>query len=110
MIYTITDSFTKLSERSGTIQNSCIYPIEVSNKAQPGTGITLRPNEKISFANLTVYVRSESLKGEIRVVPFIIGTVDSSSSGGGSSSGSDDSAQEGYNADIDDGITIEKLT
>ena len=84
MRYVVTDQFTKLSETAGTIQNvGNVYPVEVSDKAEPDSGILLYPLNKISFSDKTLYIRCTEAGGqaEIHVVPF---TVDS---GGGTSSG-----------------------
>lgn len=83
MIYNVTSDFTKLSETSGTIQNtSRVYDIEVSDKPTPDSGIILFGLNNFSFSNQTVYVRCIGGSAEIRVVPFTTGTT----SGGASSS------------------------
>lgn len=84
MIYNVTSDFTKLSETSGTIQNtSRVYDIEVSDKPTPDSGIILFGLNKFSFSNQTIYVRCIGGSAEIRVVPF---TTDATSGGASSSS------------------------
>ena len=44
MIYNVTNDFTQLAETAGTIQNnSYIYPVEVSDRAEADSGILLYP-------------------------------------------------------------------
>lgn len=84
MRYVVSNDFTKISETAGTIQNvGNVYSVEVSDKAEPDSGILLYPLNKISFSDKTLYIRCTEADGqaEIHVVPF---TVDS---GGGTSSG-----------------------
>lgn len=66
------DSFTKINETKGTIQNaSKITTIEVSNAPVPGSGILLSPTSKFTFEIDGVYVRCVDGAGaEVRVVPF----------------------------------------
>lgn len=88
MIYNVTSDFTKLSETSGTIQNtSRVYDIEISDKATPDTGIILFGLNKFSFSNQTIYVRCIGGSAEIRVVPF---TTDTTSGGASSPTPADD--------------------
>lgn len=84
MRYLVTNQFTQITETSGTIQNvGNVYPVEISDKAEPDSGILLYPLNKISFTDKTLFMRCTEANGqaEIHVVPF---TVDS---GGGTSSG-----------------------
>ena len=87
MVYEITaDSFTKISESSGTIQNADGgVTVEVTNDTLSG-GIFLGATQKITFNNTDIYMRctKEGDKAQIRVVPFI---VDAKGGGGGSSAG-----------------------
>ena len=97
MIYNLTSNFTRLSERTGTIQNSSAhYSIEVSDKNQPGTGIVLKPGETFSFSNQTLYARCEGTHADVRVVPFMIAATGGS---GGSSSGGTDTSGDSSNYD-----------
>ncbi len=92
MIYNVTSDFTKLSETSGTIQNtSRVYDIEVSDKATPDSGIILFGLNNFSFSNQTVYVRCIGGSAEIRVVPF---TTDTTSGGASSASTADNFADD----------------
>ena len=83
MIYTVSsDSFTKISESSGTLQSDK-WNIEMSNEATPNSGIVFRKGEEHSFNGTDIYLRcnEEGKTTTVRVVPF---TVDG---GGGGSSG-----------------------
>ena len=83
MRYVVSNEFIKINETAGTIQNvGNIYSVEVSDKAEPDSGILLYPLNKISFTDKTLYIRCVETNGhaEIHVVPF---TVDS----GGTSTG-----------------------
>lgn len=104
MKYTITGDFTRISSSSGTVQNlSTVQLVEVSNSNSLGTGVLLRPLEKISFGG-TIYARCPAgMTVDISVVPF------GASSGGSSSSdttsgGSSDTTSGGsdFDDDIDD--------
>lgn len=82
MIYNVTNDFTAVSVTSGTIQNnSYVYPIEVSDKAEVDSGYLLYPLNKMSFSGTKLYMRcvDGGAWAEIRVVPFVI-------DGGGSAS------------------------
>lgn len=84
MRYNVTSDFTQIAETAGTIQNvSTVYPVEVSDNAEPGSGILLFPLNKVSFADKTLFVRCTDENGhaEIRVTNFPV------DSGGGTSSG-----------------------
>lgn len=69
-----TKTFTRISETSGTIQNtSRINAVEISNQAVKNTGVLLSPQEMFSFSDTTLYARCvEGGGAEIRVVPFLI--------------------------------------
>lgn len=76
MLYNVTNDFIKISETSGTIQNaSCVYSVEVSDKAEAGSGILLFPLNQISFKAPSLYMRCTDSGGlaECRVVTFISG-------------------------------------
>lgn len=92
MLYTLTSSFTRLSETTGTIQNSSSHSIEVSDQETFGTGVVLKPGEKFSFSGTTFFARCEGAKAVVRVVPFVLGA------GGTSSS----SSSSDYTGDVDD--------
>ena len=72
MRYNVTDSFTKIAETTGTIQNiSCTNAVEVSDHNQIDTGILLEPLQKISFTGQELYVRCAARGGAVvSVVPF----------------------------------------
>lgn len=75
MRYSVTDQFIKISETSGTIQNiSNVYPVEVSDKAEPGSGILLFPLNKFSFSDTVLFMRCVDVGGraEILVTPFTV--------------------------------------
>lgn len=100
LIYYVKNEFVKITETSATIQNtSCIYDVEISNKAEPNSGILLRPLNKFSFSDQTIYARcvDEGALVELRVVPF---TVDM---GAGNSSSGDSSGFDTFDqGDLDD--------
>lgn len=87
MVYTVTsDSATKISESSGTIQNhSRDWDIEISNSAYFTDKILLYPRQNYSFSNMDVYLRcaEQGRFAEVFVVPFSV----DAKGGGGSSSG-----------------------
>lgn len=88
MVYKIAfDSFTKISEQAGTIQNVGDYVIEMSETPAFDNGILILPNQKSTFNNTDIYLRcvEEGFVSEVRVVPFIV------DKGGG-----DDSAVDSY--------------
>ena len=102
MIYNVTGEFTKLSETTGTIQNvSNVYPVEVSDKAEPNSGILLFPLNKFSFSDKSLFVRCTDADGhaQIRVTPFV---VDSGGSSGGESSAGNVASDEQINNLLDD--------
>ena len=75
MIYNVTNDFTQLAETAGTIQNnSYIYPVEVSDRAEADSGILLYPLNKFSFSGTKLYMRcvDGGAWAEIRVVPFAV--------------------------------------
>jgi len=80
MLYTLTSSFTRLSETTGTIQNSSQHSIEVSNQEVFGTGVVIKPGETFSFSNANLFARCEGAKAVVRVVPFVLGAGGTSSS------------------------------
>ena len=92
MLYTLTSSFTRLSETTGTIQNSSSHSIEVSNQEIFGTGVVIKPGETFSFSNAILFARCEGAKAVVRVVPFVLGA------GGTSSS----SSSPDYTGDVED--------
>lgn len=94
MLYTLTSSFTRLSETTGTIQNSSSHSIEVSNQEIFGTGVVIKPGETFSFSGANLFARCEGAKAVVRVVPFVLGA---GGSGSSSSSGTPD-----YTGDVDD--------
>ena len=88
MRYNVTSEFTKISETSGTIQNvSNVYPVEVSDKAEAGSGILLYPLNRFSFNEALLYVRCIDSGGhaEILVTPFVVDMGVGVISGGASS-------------------------
>ena len=75
MIYNVTNEFTQLAESAGTIQNnSYVYPVEVSDRAEADSGILLYPLNKFSFSGTKLYMRcvDGGAWAEIRVVPFTL--------------------------------------
>ena len=98
MLYSLTDSFTKINETSGTIQNSSyIFDVEISHKAENDSGILLRPLNKYSFSDQTIFARCVDGAAQIRVVPFIV------DSGGVISSSDSTSGSDSFNQhDVDD--------
>lgn len=75
MRYEVTSDFIKISETSGTIQNvSNVYPVEVSDKAEAGSGILLFPLNKFSFSETVLFMRCAETGGraEILVTPFTV--------------------------------------
>ena len=86
MRYDVTGSFVKISETTGTIQNtSHDYSVEVSRQAVADSGIVLYPLNDFSFSNEVLYMRCIDADGlaEVRVLPFAVNAV----AGGGSASG-----------------------
>lgn len=72
MIYNLTQSFTQITETTGTIQNtSNITTLEMSTSNTADTGILIYPLEKVSFSNKTIYLRCVDGAGaRARVIPF----------------------------------------
>lgn len=99
MIYNVTNAFTQLTETTGTIQNSGSNSIEVSDRRAPGTGIILKPGEKFSFTDKTLYVRGEGRNSTVRVVPFVLGAGGVVSVSGGTDTQGDST---NYTGDVDD--------
>lgn len=87
MIYRVTsDSFTKISEQSGTLQNvDPVCTVEMSNNTTFNNGILVYPHQKHTFSGTDIYLRcaDEGNTAEVHVVPF---TLDGK---GGGSSGND---------------------
>ena len=101
MRYNVTNELTKISETAGTIQNvSNVYPVEVSDKAEAGSGILLFPLNQFSFNAPTLYMRCTDAGGwaECRVVTFISGNNFTTS--GESAEGNEDDAVEQMLSDI----------
>lgn len=93
MRYIVSGEFTKITETSGTIQNtSKINIVEVSDTNEKGSGIMLYPLDRFTFSK-SIYARCVDGGGaEVRVVPFEVGTQGggeqgTTPSGGGSSGG-----------------------
>lgn len=83
MIYTVnSDSFTKISESSGTLQSDD-WDIEISNEATEDSGILIQKKQTHSFSGTDFYLRcaQDGKTTTVRVVPFIV------DGGGGGSSG-----------------------
>ena len=101
MKYTITGDFTRISSSSGTVQNlSTVQLVEVSNSNALGTGVLLRPLEKISFSG-NIYVRCPAGgRVDISVVPF--GASSGGSSSSDTTSGGESSGDSTFDADIND--------
>ena len=103
MLYTLTNSFTRISETTGTIQNTSSRSVEVSDRQSLGSGVVLKPGEIFSFSDSTYYARCEGARAVVRVVPFMMGaggSATASSANPGSAETSGDSTN--YPADIDD--------
>lgn len=82
LLYRVNTDFIKISETTGTIQNtSRVFDLEVSNQPEPNSGIILFGLNKFSFSNETIYLRCIDGVADVRVVPF---TTDGSSGGGSS--------------------------
>lgn len=75
MIYQLTKSFTKITETTGTVQNSSqIYTLEMSQSNVKDSGIFIYPLQSKSFSNKTIYLRCVDGAGaEARVIPFEVG-------------------------------------
>ena len=98
MLYIASDSFIKVAETKGTIQNnSQCYSVEISDDAVPGNGFILYPLNRISFTG-SVYLRCiESGKhAPVNVVSFVVNAA------AGSSGGSSSDSVSFTDADIND--------
>ena len=99
MRYVATKEFTRISESAGTIQNtSPICTVEVSDKAEAGSGILLYPKEKITVRGSPIYIRCISGAAYVNVVTFVV------VGEGGSSSSTDDDTQLAADTDADNVI------
>lgn len=83
MLYEVSNSFVKIDETQGIIQNaSSGNDIEVSDEATTNSGIILKPGESLSFSGTDIYVRTIGNKNSaVRVVPFVQGFTAGSTSG-----------------------------
>lgn len=95
MFYQLTSQFQRLNETSGTVQNSSVFTVEISNKAEIDSGILIFPRQYYSYSGETLYARCIEGEVKIRVVPFIVGQ-GTGTGGGSGSSGS------GSGADVPD--------
>lgn len=98
MQYIVTGEFVKINETTGTIQNnSQSEDVEISDKAQAGSGIILHNLNKYSFSGVSLYARCVSGGwAVINVVPFVVDA-------GGVVSGGSSGVTESFNqGDIDD--------
>ena len=105
MRYIVTNEFTKISEIAGTIQNaSNVYTVEVSDKAEAGSGILLYPLNRFSFSDTVLFVRCVDMGGraEILVSPFTVDMGTGGSSGGDSSIPGNVATDEEINDILDD--------
>ena len=111
MLYQLTNNFTRINESSGTVQNSSIFTIEVSNKNEVDSGILLYPRQSYSFNNTTIYLRCIEGAATVRVVTF---GVNSGSGGGGNpgtlTSGISNILIDGKPQDISDGTATLNLS
>lgn len=70
MIYHVTNDFVKITETSGTIQNSSrVFDIEVSDSPTPNSGIILFGLNQFSFSG-SKYIRCIGGSADVRVVSF----------------------------------------
>ena len=99
MLYTLTSEFTQIGVRTGTIQNSSNRSIECSDRRSPGTGVVLKPGERFSFTNTTLYARCEGIVATVRVVPFVMGAGGAVTISGGTDTSGDSSAAWNYQGD-----------
>lgn len=77
------DSWTKITETSGTIQNlDGLYTVELTNDTLSG-GIWLGVKQKITFSNTDIYLRciGDDATASVVVVPFIVDGKGSGSDG-----------------------------
>ncbi len=74
MRYFVTsDSFTKIDETEGTIQNvDSVFTVEMSDSQNFDSGVLIYPHQKHSFSGAKIYLRCLEGTAEIRVVPFEI--------------------------------------
>ena len=73
MIYQLSQTFIKIAETAGTIQNhSHIYTLEMSQSNEPNSGILIYPLQKHSFNDTEVYLRCVDGATTARVVPFTV--------------------------------------
>jgi hypothetical protein len=77
MKYYLTDTLTKINETKGTVYNDSTNPIELTSSSDTpiGSGIPLRPKEKITFEG-TIYARAYvglERKGTVIVESFVLG-------------------------------------
>ena len=111
MLYQLTNNFTRINELSGTVQNSSIFTVEMSNKNEIDSGILLYPRQSYSFSNTTIYLRCIEGAATVRVVTF---GVNSGSGGGGGGSvltaGISNILIDGKPQDISDGTATLNLS
>lgn len=110
MLYQLNNKFTKINELSGTVQNSSIFTVEMSNKNEIDSGILLYPRQSYSFSNTTIYLRCIEGAATVRVVTF---GVNSGSGGGGGSvltAGISNILIDGKPQDISDGTATLNLS
>lgn len=85
MIYRVSNEFVKINETSGTIQNtgSC-YVIELSDRAEKGSGFLLNPRQSITFSGELFARRTgnDTRAVDLRVVPFFATQGGAGGSGG----------------------------
>lgn len=75
MIYTVGKDFIKITETSGTVQNSSsTYTIEIATDPTANSGICIYPTQSVSFHEKTIYLRCLNGTTKVRCVPFEIGT------------------------------------
>ena len=87
MRYIATKEFQKINVTSGTIQNASYNVVEVSNKAEAGSGILLLPMNSFTFSGQSLYVRClEGGGAAVNVVSFAVDSGGNSIGGGGVSS------------------------
>lgn len=102
----VSDSFTKISITTGTIQNVSDNIIEISSNETIDNGVLLKPYDMFCFSNTTLYARCyNGGGGYIRVVTF----TDSSSSGGSGSSGGQTVSEDQVATDEDIGSLIDDV-
>jgi len=90
MIYNVNyDSFTKIAETAGTMQNIKFGNqrgsiVEMSHETVMGSGILVEPGGRHYFSGTDIYLRcaEEGQTAEVRVVPFNVDVGGGGSSGG----------------------------